>query len=43
MLLAIANPINSSELLFPNPEVFQIAGFAVLVELKPIPDGAAQL
>jgi len=31
MLLASANPLNASELIFPTLEVFHIAGFAVLV------------
>jgi hypothetical protein len=31
MLLAAANPLNSSELIFPTLEVFHIAGVAVLV------------
>jgi hypothetical protein len=31
MLLATANPLNASELIFPTLEVMHIAGFAVLV------------
>ncbi|HUI81826.1 MAG TPA: DUF6644 family protein [Bryobacteraceae bacterium] len=31
MFLAIANPLNSSELIFPTLEVIHIVGFAVLV------------
>lgn len=31
MFLAVANPLNSSELIFPTLEVLHIAGFAVLV------------
>ena len=31
MLLATANPLNASELIFPTLEVIHIAGFAVLV------------
>jgi len=31
ILLAAANPLNASELIFPTLEVFHIAGFAILV------------
>jgi uncharacterized protein DUF6644 len=31
MFLAVANPLNASELIFPTLEVFHIVGFAVLV------------
>jgi hypothetical protein len=31
MFLAVANPLNSSELIFPTLEVIHIVGFAVLV------------